>query len=101
MSELLGATLRMMMASTGASRDQAGARPLVAIPATVPYADYVRRFEPAAASIPASPHTSAMSHLLRVSRALETLNGFALGHAARVGAHDSDHLYRAHGDPRD
>ncbi len=101
MSELLDAALRMMLASTGAGRDQVRERPLTAIPVTVPYADYARRFDTPAASFAALPHASAVAHLLRVGRALETLNGFTLAPAARSGAHDSDHLYRAHGDPRD
>lgn len=98
MSELLDAALRMMASPHGpvAGEDQSGA-----LPALVPYADYERRFEPAAASVAAVTHASAVAHLLRVSRALEALHGFALGHGPRGAAHDSDHLYQAHGEPRD
>ena len=100
MSELLDVALRMM-ATTGADRDQVGDSLPGRLPATVPYADYVRRFESPAASFAAVTQASAVAHLLRVRRALETLNGLALAHATRSGAHDSDHLYQAHGDPRD
>ncbi len=99
MSELLDAA-RRLMATTGATRDHAGDA-MGALPETLPYADYVRRFEPPAESFAAVTHASAVAHLLRISRALETLNGFALAQAVRPGAHDSDHLYSAHGDPRD
>lgn len=93
MSELLDAALRMMAS--------AGDGALPGLPALVPYEDYVRRFEAAPAPVRPVPRPSAVAPLLRISRALETLNGFALAHRAGAGGHDSDHLYRAHGDPRD
>lgn len=100
MSELLDVALRMI-ANAGGGRDQMGESLSGGLPATVPYADYVRRFEPATTPAAVVTRASAVAHVLRVSRALETLSGLALAHAARTGPHDSDHLYRAHGDPRD
>ncbi len=98
MNELLDAALRMMAPSHGpaAGEDLRSG----GLPALVPYADYERRYEPAA-SMAAVTHASAVAHLLRLSRALETLHGFAVGHGPRSAAPDSDHLYQAHGDPRD
>ena len=69
--------------------------------ATLSYAAAVRRFDPDSDSLGPVSHASAVVHLLRVSRALETLNGFALTRDARAGLYDSDHLYQAHGEPRD
>jgi hypothetical protein len=101
MSDLLAAALRMM--APGYDQPQAGVdpSPLTPLPATLSYADSVRRFDPTSDSLVAVSHAGAVAHLLRVSRALETLNGFALARDARGGLYDSDHLYQAHGEPRD
>jgi len=69
--------------------------------ATLSYADAVRRFDPAADPLVAVSHATAVAHLLRVSRALEALHGLALARDLRAGLSDSDHLYQAHGEPRD
>ena len=101
MSDLLAAALRMMAPKD--DRSIVGLRPeaLPLLPATLSYADSVRRFDPASDPLVAVSYASAVAHLLRVSRALETLNGFALARDARAGLYDSDHLYQAHGEPRD
>lgn len=100
MSDLLAAALRMM--APGNERPVAsGLEPLPLRPATLSYADSVRRFEPTSDARAAEGHASAVAHLVRVSRALYSSNGFALAHDARGGLSDSDHLYQAHGEPRD
>jgi hypothetical protein len=101
MSDLLAAALRRM--APGHDRPEVGVdpSPLAPLPATLSYADSVRRFDPASESLAAVRHAGAVAHLLRVSRALETLHGFALAHDTRGGLYDSDHLYQAHGEPRD
>ncbi len=101
MSDLLAAALRMMAPKEDRSIVGLGPEALPPPPATLSYADSVRRFDPASAPHVAVSPASAVAHLLRVSRALETLNGFALTRDARAGLYDSDHLYQAHGEPRD
>ena len=101
MSDVLAAALRMM--APGHDRPVAGVDPgpLALRPATLSYADSVRRFDPTSDPPVSVSPVSAVAHLLRVSRALETLNGFALARDARAGLDDSDRLYQAHGEPRD
>lgn len=101
MSDLLAAALRMMAPAKDQLAAALDSRGLPLRPATLSYADSVRRFDPASDPLVAVSHASAVAHLLRVSRALETLHGFALARDARAGLDDSDHLYQAHGEPRD
>lgn len=100
MSDLLAAALRMLAPEdpSMAQRDPGG---LPLRPATLSYVDSVRRFDPAADPLATLSPASAVAHVLRVSRALETLHGFVLACDARAGLSDSNHLYQAHGEPRD
>lgn len=100
MSDLLAAALRML-APDDPSMAHLDPEGLPLRPATLSYIDSIRRFDPAADPLATISHASAVAHVLRVSRALETLHGFVLTRDARAGLHDSDHLYQAHGEPRD
>lgn len=100
MNERLAAALRIV-APAGhqpASRDHDRGAPL--LPGGLAYADSVRRFDPSADPLVALTHATAVAHLVRLHRTVETLHGFASRRGVRV-AIDADHLYLAHGDPRD
>ncbi len=101
MTELLAAALRMMAPADPApgawSTDGFTALP----PASGSYADAVRRFEPVAAPWTGAARASAIEQLVRIHHTLATLNGFAREHGVGAAAPASDHLYQAHGDPRD
>ena len=76
MSDVLAAALRMMAPAEDRPTVTLDPCALLLRPATLSYADSVRRFDPA------SDPLVAVSH-------------------ARAGLDDSDHLYQAHGEPRD
>ncbi len=99
MSELLSVALRMMTPRylTGKADVTPESEPL---PTLLPYAEYVRRFDPEA-DLPATRHATAVAHLVRIHRTLDALNGLARHFGAHAALPDSDHLYQAHGEPRD
>lgn len=97
MNELLAAALRMMAPADRTPADEGHDDSRTALPIAVPYAEYVRRFEAGTDPLAAVTRASAVAHLVRLHRTIETLNGFA---RARI-ALDSHTLYQAHGDPRD
>ncbi len=101
MSDLLAAALRMMAPAEDRQVVALDPGTLPQRPTTLSYTASVRRFDPAADPLVAVSHATAVAHLLRVSRALEALHGLALARDLRAGLSDSDHLYQAHGEPRD
>ena len=101
MTELLAAALRIVATGDRAPGDGMRDALLAPLPTTLPYADYVRRFDPAADPLAAVVDACAVAHLVRLHRTVETLNGFARGRAGHAFTPDSDHLYQAHGEPRD
>ena len=95
----LFAALRML-APVIRTDSAAPGRTYAGLPVTLSYADAVRRFDPTADPVVAVSHASAVAHLLRLHRTLETLDGLALARGGR-SAVVSDRLYQAHGEPRD
>jgi hypothetical protein len=101
MSELIAAALRMM-APAGETRGGEPYDGLAAVlPTAAPYAEFVRRFEPGGAAAALAIRAGAIQHLVRIHRTLATLNDLARERGPRAALPGSDHLYRAHGDPRD
>ena len=99
MNDLLAAALRIV-APVNQRPDALMPGTLPPLPTALPYADYVRRFDPTADPLEALSRASAVAHLVRLHRTVETLHGFAHARGGRARL-DSDHLYQAHGEPRD
>ena len=99
MSELLAVALRMMARRGRTVQDDVNCE-FAPLPSGLPYADYVRRFDPDADPL-AARRATAVAQLVRMHRTFDTLNGLARARGARAGWPDSEHLYQAHGEPRD
>ncbi len=100
MSELLAVALRMMAPRRRVLHDDADGG-LTPLPTGLPYGDYVRRFDPTADPLMAVTRATAVAHLVRIHRTLDTLNGLARERGTRAASLGAEHLYQAHGEPRD